>query len=112
MTDGGRFRARDVQPSTVPESVLKKRKRDEQWASQKAAAAAEAKKAGEKKREEIFKRAEKYVKEYRDQVRDASERCDWARWDCLGFVGTSRDVARVARRPWDERDACWMRACD
>ena len=30
----------------------------------------------------------------------------------LGFVGTSRDVARVARRPWDERDACWMRACD
>ena len=101
-----------MQPSTVPESVLKKRKRDEQWASQKAAAAAEAKKAGEKKREEIFKRAEKYVKEYRDQVRDASERCDWARWDCLGFVGTSRDVARVARRPWDERDACWMRACD
>jgi large subunit ribosomal protein L7e len=59
--------------------VLKKRKRDEQWASQKAAAAAEAKKAGEKKREEIFKRAEKYVKEYRDQVRDASYcemRCD------------------------------------
>lgn len=57
-----------AQPSTVPESVLKKRKRDEQWAAQKAAAAAEAKAAGEKKREEIFKRAEKYVKEYRDQV--------------------------------------------
>ena len=96
MTDGGRFRARDVQPSTVPESVLKKRKRDEQWASQKAAAAAEAKKAREKKREEIFKRAEKYVKEYRDQVRDASERCDWARWDCFRV---RRDVAgRRARR--------------
>merc|ERR1712216_206472 len=57
-------------PSTVPESVLKKRKRDQQWASQKAAAAAESKKAGEKKREEIFKRAEKYVKEYRDQEAD------------------------------------------
>ena len=53
-------------------SVLKKRKRDEQWAAQKAAAAADAKKASEAKREEIFKRAEKYVKEYRDQV---SVRC-------------------------------------
>ena len=62
------FFASFAQPSTVPESVLKKRKRDEQWAAQKAAAAAEAKAAGEKKREEIFKRAEKYVKEYRDQV--------------------------------------------
>jgi Ribosomal L30 N-terminal domain. len=61
-----------TQPSTVPESVLKKRKRDEQWAAQKAAAAADAKKASEAKREEIFKRAEKYVKEYRDQV---SVRC-------------------------------------
>ncbi len=57
----------NVQPS-VPESVLKKRTRDAQWAEQKAAAAASAKAAGEKKREEIFKRAEKYVKEYRDQV--------------------------------------------
>merc|ERR1719393_504438 len=59
-----------TQPSTVPESVLKKRKRDEQWAAQKAAAAADAKKASEAKREEIFKRAEKYVKEYRDQEAD------------------------------------------
>ena len=42
-----------TQPSTVPESVLKKRKRDEQWAAQKAAAAADAKKASEAKREEI-----------------------------------------------------------
>ena len=48
---------------------MKKRTRDAQWAEQKAAAAASAKAAGEKKREEIFKRAEKYVKEYRDQVR-------------------------------------------
>lgn len=68
LTLRARFSHSFAQPSTVPESVLKKRKRDEQWAAQKAAAAAEAKAAGEKKREEIFKRAEKYVKEYRDQV--------------------------------------------
>lgn len=58
----------------IPESILKKRKRDTQWAAQKAAAAAEAKKAQEAKRDEIFKRAEKYVKEYRDQVRVRCER--------------------------------------
>ena len=60
----------------MPESVLKKRKRDTQWAAQKAAAAADAKKASEAKREEIFKRAEKYVKEYRDQVRRRRRRGD------------------------------------
>ena len=56
-----------LQPA-VPETTLKRRKRDEAWASKKAAAAAEAeaKKAANKK--EIFNRAEKYVKEYRDQV--------------------------------------------
>ena len=56
------------QQPAVPETTLKRRKRDEAWASKKAAAAAEAeaKKAANKK--EIFNRAEKYVKEYRDQV--------------------------------------------
>lgn len=53
----------------VPESVLKKRKRDEDWATKKAAAVTEAKKKSKDKRKDIFKRAEKYVKEYRDQVR-------------------------------------------
>ena len=57
-----------TQPA-VPETALKRRKRDEAWAAKKAAAAAEAKAASEKKSQEIFKRAEKYVKEYRDQVR-------------------------------------------
>jgi len=54
----------------VPESILKKRTRDEAWASQKATAAAEAKAKATKNRDEIFKRAEKYVKEYRDQEKD------------------------------------------
>jgi large subunit ribosomal protein L7e len=54
----------------VPESVLKKRKRDEDWAAKKTAAALAAKKAAKDKRKTIFKRAEQYVKEYRDQEKD------------------------------------------
>lgn len=48
--------------------MLKKRKRDEDWAAKKAAAAAEAKQTAAAKRKEVFKRAEQYVKEYRTQV--------------------------------------------
>ncbi|KAK9905010.1 hypothetical protein WJX75_007664 [Coccomyxa subellipsoidea] len=55
---------------TVPESVLKKRKRDEDWAAKKAANAGELKKKSREQRKEIFKRAENYVKEYRDQEKD------------------------------------------
>lgn len=54
---------------TVPESLLKKRQRDEQWATQKASAAADAKAKSKANRKVIFKRAESYVKEYRSQVR-------------------------------------------
>ena len=53
----------------VPESILKKRKRNDEWAVKKAAAADVAKKEAKAKRKVIFKRAEQYVKEYRDQVR-------------------------------------------
>ena len=55
----------------VPESVLKKRRAqaaiaaDKDAASKKAAAAAKAKKDG------IFKRAEKYAAEYKQQENDA-----------------------------------------
>jgi large subunit ribosomal protein L7e len=54
----------------VPETALKRRKRDEAWAAKKATADAEAAAASKKNSEEIFKRAEKYVKEYRDQEAD------------------------------------------
>lgn len=53
---------------TVPETVLKKRKRDEEWATKKAAQQADAKKKAKESRKEIFKRAEQYVKEYRAKV--------------------------------------------
>ncbi len=59
---------------TVPESVLKKRKRDEDWAAKKAATAGDAKKKSRDQRKEIFKRAESYVKEYRDQVHSVQTR--------------------------------------
>ncbi|KAI3424350.1 hypothetical protein D9Q98_009903 [Chlorella vulgaris] len=57
-------------PPNVPESVLKKRKRDEDWATKKAAAATEAKHKAVANRKEYFKRAESYVKEYRTQEAD------------------------------------------
>jgi len=54
-------------PATVPESVLKKRKRAEKWeAAATEAAAASTKKAAASK-EEAFKRAESYIKQYREQ---------------------------------------------
>ena len=51
----------------MPESVLKKRKRQEKYEeAAKAAAAADATK-GKARNEEAFKRAEAYIKEYRQQ---------------------------------------------
>lgn len=54
----------------VPESVLKKRSRNEAWAKTKAVAVADAKKKAKTNRAVIFKRAEQYVKEYRTQEAD------------------------------------------
>jgi large subunit ribosomal protein L7e len=45
--------------------VLKKRKRQEQWAAEKAATAKAAEAKGIEKKKEMFKRAEAYVAEYR-----------------------------------------------
>jgi len=53
----------------VPESFLKKRKTVEAIKAQRAAAALVKKQEAKKKRKVIFKRAEKYVKEYRVQER-------------------------------------------
>jgi hypothetical protein len=55
-------------PPPVPETVLKRRKRDEAWAADRAAAAAKARSARSASRADAFKRAESYVKEYRAQV--------------------------------------------
>ena len=60
---------------TVPETVLKKRKRNEQWEQTKAAQVADKKAKSKDKRKDIFKRAEQYVKEYRQQVKAHSHGC-------------------------------------
>ncbi|KAM0714306.1 hypothetical protein Q7P37_010093 [Cladosporium fusiforme] len=54
----------------VPETLLKKRKSAEKEAADKAAARDSRKKESKTKREQIFKRAESYVKEYRDYERE------------------------------------------
>jgi large subunit ribosomal protein L7e len=54
----------EAAPAAVPESLLKKRKRDEQWASAKSEIEAAAKSRNSKNRTIIFKRAEQYKEEY------------------------------------------------
>eukprot|EP00250_Pteridium_aquilinum_P000789 c10954_g1_i1 orf=285-1031(+) len=56
--------------ATVPESVLKKRKRNEQWALSRKEQAHEAKLKSVANRKVIFKRAEQFIKEYRQQEAD------------------------------------------
>jgi len=55
------------QKTTTPESVLKKRKRQEKWQKDEAASAAAISKKAAASKETAFKRAEAYVKQYRDQ---------------------------------------------
>lgn len=52
----------------VPESVLKKRRREEQWALAKKEKLQEAKVRNAANRRLIFKKAEGYAKEYKQQV--------------------------------------------
>lgn len=52
----------------VPESVLKKRKREEQWALAKKQGLESAKKKNSENRKLIYNRAKQYAKEYDEQV--------------------------------------------
>ncbi|OTB07224.1 hypothetical protein M426DRAFT_20276 [Hypoxylon sp. CI-4A] len=54
----------------VPETLLKKRKSQEKARAEKTAELEQRKKVNKEKRGVIFKRAEKYVKEYRDAERE------------------------------------------
>jgi len=54
----------------VPETILKKRKRDEQWAAKREADAKALATKKEKLAKEAFTRAEKYVAEYRAKEAD------------------------------------------
>jgi large subunit ribosomal protein L7e len=55
----------------VPESLLKKRKREEQWLAEKKEKAAIEKKKASENRKLIFVRAKQYAGEYEAQVRSA-----------------------------------------
>jgi hypothetical protein len=60
----------DKKLPAVPETILKRRKRQAENKAARAKLAAASKVARHKKRVDIFKRAEKYVKEYREKERD------------------------------------------
>ena len=52
----------------VPESVLKKQKREEEWELTKKQELAATKKKNAENRKLIFNRAKQYAKEYQEQV--------------------------------------------
>ena len=60
----------DKKLPAVPETILKRRKRQAESRANRVKAAVKAKVDRRKKRVEIFRRAEKYAKDYRDQERD------------------------------------------
>ncbi|KAG1660282.1 hypothetical protein FOA52_006749 [Chlamydomonas sp. UWO 241] len=55
----------------VPEILAKKRRRDDQWAAERATQALQASKKKADKKASLFKRAESFVKEYRQEENDA-----------------------------------------
>lgn len=76
----------EAAPAVVPETLLKKRKRDEQWAAAKSAELSAAKTRNAKNRTLIFKRAQQYQEEYEKQVRWP---CEWTRF-FLSLLDNSR----------------------
>ena len=59
----------DKKLPAVPETILKRRKRQAENRANRAKAAIAEKQARRKKRVEIFKRAEKYVKQLRERTK-------------------------------------------
>merc|ERR1712057_46624 len=81
----------------VPENVLKKRKTQEKIAADKAAAAAETKKANKEKRIQMYKSAEKYVKEYRAMAKQRVRMHRQAKAAGNHFVDAEAKLAFVVR---------------
>lgn len=61
--------------AVVPESVLKKQKREEEWALAKKQELDAAKKKRAESRKLIYNRAKQYAKEYDHQVHSFSQFC-------------------------------------
>merc|ERR1711977_427412 len=92
----------------VPETLLKKRKSQEKAREERTAELEKKKKAQKEKRGVIFKRAEKYVKEYRDQEREEIRLQRLAKQegtfyipaeDKLVFVVRIKGINKIAPKP-------------
>ena len=82
---------------TAPESVLKRRKRKENVAKRAIVKNLKAKKARKLKRREIFKRAEKYVVEYKRQRKVQQRLAKIAKKDGNYYVPDQPKLALVIR---------------
>merc|ERR1711975_83253 len=83
--------------TSVPESVLKKRKTQEKIGAEKAAAAEVAKKERKEKRVAAYKSAEKYVKEYRAIAKQRVRMHRQAKADGTHFVDAEAKLIFVVR---------------
>ncbi|KAK0116070.1 60S ribosomal protein L7 [Cadophora gregata] len=92
----------------VPETLLKKRKSQEKAREERTAELEKKKNAQKEKRGVIFKRAEKYVKEYRDQEREKIRLQRLAKQegtfyipaeDKLVFVVRIKGINKIAPKP-------------
>jgi len=81
----------------VPETLLKKRKTSEKTIEERKAAAVQRKKANKEKRQTIFKRAEQYVKEYRDAEREKIRLSRDAKKEGSYYVPAEAKVVFVVR---------------
>ncbi|TVY81538.1 60S ribosomal protein L7 [Lachnellula suecica] len=81
----------------VPETLLKKRKSQEKARAEKQAEIEKKKKANKEKRGVIFKRAEKYVKEYRDAEREKIRLNRLAKQDDAFYIPAEEKLVFVVR---------------
>jgi len=81
----------------VPETILKKRKSQEKEREQRAADLDKKRKANKEKRKTIFKRAESYVKEYRDAEREKIRLARTAKQEGSFYVAAEPKLAFVVR---------------
>ncbi|PSN67476.1 60s ribosomal protein-like protein l7 [Corynespora cassiicola Philippines] len=81
----------------VPETLLKKRKSQEKAREDRALATKEKREKNKKKREAIFTRAEKYVKEYRDGEREKVRLSREAKREGNYFVPAEEKLVFVVR---------------
>jgi len=81
----------------VPETLLKKRKSQEKARAERAAEQEKQKKANKEKRGVIFKRAEKYVKEYRDAEREKIRLSRVAKQDGSFYIPAEAKLIFVIR---------------